>query len=99
MWRGEEIGSFVHSHGDPEISVLAASPDIIEKAEVIKNGEVAFMTQPNSLLTEMNWTDREFSDSAYYYIRLTLSADANAEEYMQDRQQFIWSSPVWVSGH
>lgn len=97
--NGEEMGSFVHSHGDPEISWLAASPDIIEKAEVIKNGEVAFMTQPNSLLTEMNWTDREFSDSAYYYIRLTLSADANAEEYMQDRQQFIWSSPVWVSGH
>jgi hypothetical protein len=97
--NGEEMGSFVHSHGDPVIEVLAASPDTIEKAEVVKNGEVAFMSEPNSLLTELSWTDVEFSDSAYYYIRLTLSADPNAEEYMQNRQQFIWSSPVWVTGH
>jgi len=97
--NGEEMGSFVHSHGPPEIQVLAASPDTIQKAEVVKNGEVAYATTPNSLLTELQWTDQEFSDSAYYYIRLTLSPDANAEEYMQDRQQFIWSSPVWVEGH
>ena len=97
--NGEEMGSFVQTEGNPEISVMAASPDTIQKAAVVKNGEVAFYTEPNDLLAEFRWEDREFSDSAYYYIRLTLRPDPNAEEYMQDRQQFIWSSPVWVQEH
>lgn len=97
--NGEEMGSSIHSHGSPEIEVTAASPDIIEKAEIVKNGEVAYLTEPDSLLTAFQWTDSLFSDSAYYYVRLTLRPDTNAEEYMKNRQQFIWSSPVWVSGH
>jgi hypothetical protein len=97
--NGEEMGSFVHTQGAPEIAVTAASPDTIEKAEVIRNGEVATLIEPGSLLAEWQWTDEEFSDSAYYYIRLTLRPDANAEEYMKSRQQFIWSSPVWVTSH
>jgi hypothetical protein len=96
--NGEEMGSFVQTEENPEIKVLAASPDTIQKAEVVRNGEVAFYTEPNGLLAEFRWEDREFSDSAYYYIRLTLRPDDNAEEYMRNRQQFIWSSPIWVKG-
>jgi hypothetical protein len=97
--NGREMGSFVQTLAAPEIKVTAASPDTIEKAEVIKNGAVACLTRPESLLAEVQWTDTAFSDSAYYYIRLTLRPDPNAEEYMLDRQQFIWSSPIWVTAH
>lgn len=95
--NGAEMGSIIRSDHPPGIDLLAASPDTIEKAEIIKNGVVVFGEEPGGLMTELQWTDEEFADSAYYYVRLTLKPDPNAEEYMVNKQQFIWSSPVWVT--
>jgi hypothetical protein len=57
---------------------------------------MAMQVIPRSLMTELQWTDQEFADSAYYYVRLTLKPDPNPEESMVNRQQFIRSGPVWV---
>ncbi len=94
--NGSEMGQKIKSAGPPRIQIRAAAPGLIEKVEIIRNGESVYIQSPNDRQVEVDWTDTQLED-AYYYVRLTLAPEENVESYMKDRQTFVWSSPVWVS--
>ncbi|QHI67997.1 DUF3604 domain-containing protein [Tichowtungia aerotolerans] len=80
----------------PVLSIRAAAGSLIEKVEIIKNGEVAHAAAPNALTAELSWTDPAAPSKCWYYVRLTLKAQAVCEENLVNKKQFVWSSPVWL---
>ncbi|QHI70786.1 DUF3604 domain-containing protein [Tichowtungia aerotolerans] len=95
--NGKEMGQAVSTDGAPQFNVRAAAPVAIQKVEIIRDGAPVFEVTPEARTAELDWNDDGFSFSAFYYVRLTLAAESNTECYMKNKQQFVWSSPVWVS--
>lgn len=93
--NGRPSGETLSIAEPPRIQVRAAAPGRIERVEIVRNGETVYTMDPKGRVAELTWTDTQCED-AYYYVRLTLEAQKNVESYMNKRQQFVWSSPVWV---
>ena len=91
----KEMGQEVKCSQPPMLKVRAAAPGLIEKLEIISEGKTVYSMEPRGRMVDTSWRDRELKD-AYYYVRLTLAPEKNTEAYMKNRQQFVWSSPVWV---
>ncbi|MFA5688673.1 MAG: DUF3604 domain-containing protein [Kiritimatiellales bacterium] len=78
------------------VDLRAYAGSIIEKTEIIKNGETVVAEEPQSLMVKTQWMDPAPPGNDWYYVRLTLREQEVCEEYMRNKKQFIWSSPVWI---
>ena len=93
--NGEEMGQEIQCTGAPLLKIRAAAPGKIEKLEIISEGKTVYSMEPQSRMVETSWQSPELV-SSYYYVRLTLAPLEFAESGMRNRQQFAWSSPVFV---
>jgi hypothetical protein len=95
--NGAETGRTIPAADKIRIHVRAAAGAIVDKLEIVKNGEVVHAVEPGALIVEETWDDMSKDSSAcWYYVRLTLRAQKICEEGMRDKTQFVWTSPVWV---
>ncbi len=96
--NGAGEGQTIPMEGNPKIHVRAAAGSPIEKLEVVKNGVVVHSIEPGALTAEEEWVDPAEPSACWYYVRLTIQAQAVCEESMRNKTQFAWSSPVWIEG-
>ncbi|MCF7818542.1 MAG: DUF3604 domain-containing protein [Kiritimatiellales bacterium] len=96
--NGAEGGQTIPAVANPKIHIRAAAGSLIEKLEVVKNGAVVYSAEPHALTVEVDWTDPAEPSACWYYVRLTVKAQEICEEYMRNKTQFVWTSPVWVEG-
>jgi hypothetical protein len=97
---GYQMGSELFSITPPRISGMAAGTAPISQVEVFKGGYVAgsgssnptssyyttiYSDTLNEMVASFVFTDTEFDDDAFYYLRVTQTDGKRA-----------WSSPVWV---
>lgn len=69
------------------IKIAVAAPERIVKIEIVRNGEAVKDLADGRWFFEGEWTDTTpRPESAFYYLRVTT-----------EREDFIWSSPVWVN--
>jgi len=92
---GAEGGQIVPAVPNPEIRIRAASGSLIQKIEIVKDGETVYTAEPGALTAELSWRDPVAAGTCWYYVRMTLAPQKVTEEYMRNRPQFVWSSPVW----
>ena len=87
--NGHPMGTeFVLSaEDDPRtVEVAAAAPEPMVAVELIRNGEVIADLADGTWRVETTCEDATVLDgTAFYYVRITT-----------ERQDFAWSSPVWV---
>lgn len=95
--NGKGPGETVDSKGSVKIHLKAAAGADIRLIEIVRDGKVVHSEEPNALLTEFEWVDKEAVSPGYYYARLTLEPRNDVEEYMKNKVQFVWASPVWVN--
>jgi len=73
----------------PLITAWAVAPTPIDQVEIIKNGQTIFTSREDAETTRLRYTDYDWpatgSNSAYYYLRVTLR-----------NQELAWTSPVFV---
>lgn len=93
---GSEMGQEITCKKPPTFNIRAAAPEPIQKLEIIRDGEIVHSQDPHGRQVDVSWQEENVRD-AYYYVRLTLAPEKNAEASMRNKQQFVWSSPVWVS--
>ncbi len=93
--EGKEMGQEVKCSKAPILKVRAAAPGLIEKLEIISEGKSVYSMKPQSKKVETSWQSPELKDT-FYYLRLTLAPAKNTESCMRNRQQFVWSSPIFV---
>jgi hypothetical protein len=94
---GAEGGRVIPPVAHPEICIRTAAGSVILKIEIIKNGDPVHIAEPGTLAAELRWTDPvQEPQTGWYYVRMTLEPQAVTEEYMRNRPQFVWSSPVWL---
>jgi hypothetical protein len=96
--NGAEQGQTLPVSGQVKIDIRAAAGSVIDKLEIIKNGDVVCSAEPGALTADKIWTDSSGTASGWYYVRLTLRAQDVCEEYMRGKAQLVWSSPVWIDG-
>lgn len=94
--NGVEGGQTLPAVPHPEIHIRAAAGSPIRKIEIVKDGATVHAAEPGAMSAELRWTDPAEAGRCWYYVRLTLAAQAVAEEYMRDREQFAWTAPVWL---
>lgn len=90
-----EMGQSISCTEPPLFKVRVAAPGIIQRLEVICNGETVYSSEPQKRQAKLTWREAALKN-AFYYVRLTLAAEENVEISMKNRQQFVWSSPIWV---
>jgi hypothetical protein len=93
---GQETGQALACAKPPVFNIRAAAPGPIRKLEIIRDGETVYSLNPGGREVDAEWQEQEVR-AAWYYVRLTLFPDPNAEASMKNKEQFVWSSPVWIS--
>jgi len=87
--NGHEMGTelTVASATEPRnLEIAVATPERIEKLEVIRDGEAIADLADGNWYVETELVDQDpIPDGAFYYLRVTT-----------ERTDFAWSSPVWV---
>lgn len=83
--NGEEI----ISSGNPHITAAIEGTAQLTSVVVFKDNEIIYEKKPDELQSrqsfEVDFVDRSYSDSSFYYLRVTQSND-----------EIAWSSPIWV---
>lgn len=85
--NGHPMGSEIKTNGRIAIKIEAASNLIIQRIDLVRNGETVQFLEPKQLL-EASWNPKETATSGgtWYYVRVTLDSD-----------HLAWSSPIWVN--
>jgi hypothetical protein len=95
------VGDELSTAYPPQLFIgVAAGRARIQKVEIVRNNETIHTQQPDSNMSEIRFTDKEFSDfpfgsTYYYYIRVTLE-----DTFFLGKDEFhhlAWSSPIWVT--
>lgn len=96
--NGHSMGESVKTAAAPVFHVRTAAPTLIREIAIVKNGRTAYQFAPTSRFSEWEWSDPDFQSDAYYYLRLKLdpNSDCTNRAYFGGREEFVWSSPVWV---
>jgi len=96
--NGHLMGESFNAHVSPVVRIRTASPTLIREIAIVKNGQTVYRVEPKSRFSEWDWTDPDFHEDAYYYIRLSLAPnpDCTNRSMFANREEFVWSSPVWV---
>jgi len=93
-YRAVEASGAEHVMGEafttsrpPRLRVKAVGTDLVEKAEIVRNGRFVYSHSPNARQFEFEFQDTNPpAGEAYYYVRLR-----------QRNGHLAWSSPVWVT--
>lgn len=95
---GHPMGASLETNAAPVLRLRAAAPTLIREIAIVKNGSTVHLVKPKTRFSEWDWTDPEFREDAYYYIRLSLdpNPDCTNRAMFGGREEFVWSSPVWV---
>jgi len=81
------LGEAFASEKAPRLKVKAVGTDVVEKAEIVRNGRFLYTLAPNARQVEFEFQDTEpLAGEVYYYVRLR-----------QSNGHLAWSSPIWVS--
>ena len=68
------------------LKIAVAAPERLIKIEIVRNGDTVKDLADGQWFYEGKWTDTEpIPEGAFYYLRITT-----------ERNDFIWSSPIWV---
>lgn len=94
--NGQEMGQTVTTRESPVLKVFGATPTEILELHVVKNNAVVFEAETGRRVFDFTWQDPQFDADAYYYIRIKMAGQPMAEDFLQDKPEFAWSSPVWV---
>lgn len=95
------VGDELSTAYPPQLYVgVAAGRTRIQKVEIIRNNETIYTQQPDSNISEIQFTDEEFFDFTsgsihYYYIRVTIEDTFFLGE--DEFHHLAWSSPIWVT--
>ena len=88
--NGHEMGTeFAMDRPDTPrlIQVAAAAPERMARIEIIRNGDIVHDLADGNWFFEGGWEDETpVTEEVFYYLRITTGRD-----------EFIWSSPVWVN--
>lgn len=95
---GHPMGESFETKASPVVQLRTASPTLIREIAIVKNGETVCRVEPKARFSEWDWTDPDFHEDAYYYIRLSLdpNPDCTNRALFANREEFVWSSPIWV---
>ncbi|MGZ8939072.1 MAG: CehA/McbA family metallohydrolase [Limisphaerales bacterium] len=86
-WMGEEITVT----GSPRLTVSVHGTTNLAVVEIIRNGVVCHRVSPAGKSLRFTWRDDAFSETAYYYVRVTQN---DSDEHGNPSR--AWSSPIWV---
>ena len=82
-----KMGSELAMSGEPRFNIRVGGTDVIERLEVIRNGEVVLRRNPGETGVSMAYLDNAAPlGESYYHVRV-----------VQTDGQIAWSSPIWVS--
>ncbi len=84
--NGHRMGSEIKSTGSLSIHVEVAGNLVIERIDLIREGDVTRYTEPNALSVKWDTEEEAISSATWYYVRVSM-ADTH----------IAWSSPIWVS--
>ncbi len=96
--NGHPMGDSLETNAAPVLRLRTAAPTLIREIAIVKNGSTVHLVEPKARFSEWDWTDPDFREDAYYYIRLSLdpNPDCTNRAMFGGREEFVWSSPVWV---
>lgn len=94
--NGEEMGQVVKTRKAPKLALRGATPAEILEIHVVKDNEVVFEGPAGGRSFDCTWTDDAFEGEAYYYVRVKMAGRPNAEDFLRDKPEYVWSSPIWV---
>lgn len=92
-----EMGKTVRTGAPPTLKVTGATPTEILEIHVIKNNVVVYEADVGGRYFDFSWEDPDFEGDAYYYVRVKMKGQENTEAFLQDKPEFVWSSPIWVT--
>ncbi len=104
-----QMGEEFMSSGPVRIEGSAVGSAKLLSIEVIKNGRIAHVAYPQKIKAwdhgeaarrlHFQWDDEDFTEDAYYYLRVTQAPDSTREGKWNfpPQMDFAWSSPVWVT--
>ncbi|MHB1686796.1 MAG: DUF3604 domain-containing protein [Ignavibacteriaceae bacterium] len=102
-----DFSSDMHLMGDeyttnkpPTFYVKVAGTNKIKSIELIKydlNGYRTIHTDhPNSETSIFNYTDSQFNENSFYYVRVTQVDEHRHGPWAYTTSEMAWSSPIWV---
>ena len=87
--NGNMMGEEIKTYTKPRITATIDGTDKLENIVVFRDGKIILELKAEQLKGqkhyELDFTDNDFSDNSYYYLRL-----------IQRNNEIGWSSPIWV---
>ena len=88
---GHIMGSEITRSSSPLLHVTVGGTRPIEKIEIMKYSssrgwECIHTVEPDSKISEFNYSDEEFKEDSLYYVRVIQAKG----------RELAWSSPIWV---
>ena len=79
------MGDAFDDAAPPTIPVNVRGTSLIQAVETIKDGNLVYLTQPNTAKVQFDFTDTAASGLSWYYVRV-----------IENARNMAWSSPRWV---
>ena len=87
--NGHVMGEEIKTESKPRIKATIDGTDNLENIVVLRDNKIIHELKAEKLKGqkhyELDFTDNDFSDNSYYYLRL-----------IQKNKEIGWSSPIWV---
>jgi hypothetical protein len=84
------MGEEIKTKSKPRITATIDGTDNLENIVVFRDGKIIHELKAEQLAGqkhyELDFTDNDFSNNSYYYLRL-----------IQRNNEIGWSSPIWVA--
>lgn len=84
--NGNLMGSEIKSNSNLSITVEVAGSVLIQRIDLIKEGDVVQSVEPNQLYFKWNLNENKPNTLTWFYARIKLAED-----------HIAWSSPIWVN--
>ena len=89
--NGHFMGEEIEIEDKPEIVAEIKGTDEVEQVVIVRDGSIIYAQEPRIDRVRLEYVDKDFQGSSYYYLRVT---QADKDEYGNPSQ--AWSSPIWV---
>ena len=89
--NGHFMGEEIEVDGDPRIVAEVKGTHKIEEVVIVRDGAVIQTLNPGIQEARLDFLDKSFPGSSYYYLRVI---QADKDEHGNRSQ--AWSSPIWV---
>jgi len=98
---GHPMGTEYSSDTSPKFSVKVAGTNTIRTVELIKHDSSGYHTistqKPDSVILEFEFTDEEFREDSFYYVRVTQVDEYWRSPWSNTTSEMAWSSPIWIN--